>query len=49
MGWQAWAAYEREAHARWKVLPWRERYTWRMIGGFALAAITAAILWHAIR
>ena len=31
MGWRAWDAYEQDAEARRRVLPWRERYSWRAI------------------
>lgn len=47
MGWRAWDAYEREAHQRWKALPWRERYDWRAIAGIALIAGIAAVVWYA--
>jgi len=46
MGWRAWDAYERYAEERWRALPWRERYNWRVIFRTALAvAFVAVILW----
>lgn len=49
MGWRAWDAYEREAEARWRALPWRQRYGWRALVLFALAlALTIACLWASI-
>jgi hypothetical protein len=46
MGWRAWDAYDQEANERWRALPWRERYSWRPIAIFALAAaLVAALLW----
>jgi len=41
MGWKAWDAYDREAHERWKALPWRERCDWHAIAGLALVAVVA--------
>jgi hypothetical protein len=48
MGWRAWDAYDTEGHARWKELPWRERYSWRTIGSIAFLVIIAAALWFAL-
>jgi len=39
MGWRAWDNYEREAHERWKTLPWRARFPLPMLLTFALVAI----------
>ncbi len=49
MGWRAWDAYEREAHERWKALPWRERYDWRAIASVAIVVIVAAAIWYMLR
>ena len=38
MGWRAWDAYESDAEARRRALPWRARYNWRnalVFAGFA--------------
>jgi hypothetical protein len=46
VGWGAWDNYEREAHERWRALPWRERYSGRVIFKLALiAALIAALAW----
>lgn len=49
MGWRAWDAYDREAHERWKALPWRERYKLSNIAAIIVVAIVAAIMWYALR
>lgn len=49
MGWRAWDAYEREAHERWKALPWRERYNWHAIAALALAAFIGVTVWYVMR
>lgn len=46
MGWQAWDAYETDAEARRRALPWRTRYSWRgMILIALLASVVGAIIW----
>jgi endonuclease YncB( thermonuclease family) len=47
MGWRAWDAYEREAHERWKALPWRERYSRQKLWLIALLLAFAACFAYA--
>jgi hypothetical protein len=50
MGWRAWDNYESEARARWRTLPWRERFSWRTAVVFAvIVAFAAAYLWAGLR
>jgi endonuclease YncB( thermonuclease family) len=49
MGWQVWDHYESDAQARWKALPWRERYPLRAFAVLAfLAVIVAAFIYATI-
>jgi hypothetical protein len=43
MGWRAWDAYEREAHERWKALPWREKLPRLILAVIALTTFATTI------
>ncbi len=47
MGWRAWDHYESEARARWKALPWRERYDWRSLLVVIAIAVAAVAFFYA--
>lgn len=49
MGWRAWDAYECDAQARRRTLPWRERYNWRGIAALALIAVLVSLfIWVSV-
>jgi hypothetical protein len=48
MGWRTQNAYDEEAEARRRLLPWRERYNWPGVLIFALA-ICAVAVWLVVR
>lgn len=46
MGWRGWNSYEEEAHERWHMLPWCERFHWPGVVAFVLILVLAAmVLW----
>jgi hypothetical protein len=49
VGWRAWDAYEREAHERWKAMPWRDRFSPRYMTGLIVLAILAIVLYASLR
>jgi hypothetical protein len=44
MGWQAWDHYEQDANERWRALPWRERYSWRVLLRLAFVTVVAVFI-----